>query len=117
MIMIGFLKSFGYAFAGLRAGWKGQRNIKVMVILASAVAVFGWQLGITRIEWAVVALACAVVFGLELMNTAGEKFIDILSPEIDPRYGQIKDVLAGAVLVAAFFAAVAGLLIFLPYLI
>jgi diacylglycerol kinase len=111
-----FLKGFAYAFAGLKAGWTGQRNIKVMAVIALAAAALGWKLGISRHEWALVNLACAVVPALELMNTAGEKLIDILSPEIDQRYGQIKDIMAGAVLVAAFFAAVTGILIFLPYL-
>lgn len=114
--MKGFMMGFAYAFAGLKAGWKGQRNIKVMVVLAGVAAALGIYLNISRVEWAVVALACAVVLSLELMNTAGEKLVDILSPEIDPRYGQIKDILAGAVLLGAVFAAVAGLLIFLPYL-
>ncbi len=111
-----FLMGFAYAFTGLKAGWKGQRNIKVMVVLAAVAAVLGWWLGISKVEWAVVALACGLVLALELMNTAGEKLVDILSPDIDPRYGEIKDILAGAVLVGAVFSAVAGLLIFIPYL-
>jgi len=115
--MKNFLMGFAYAFAGLKAGWNGQRNIKVMVFLALVAAALGFWFGISRVQWAVVALACAVVLSLELMNTAGEKLVDILSPEVDPRYGQIKDILAGAVLVAAFFAAVAGALIFLPFFI
>ena len=114
--MKGFLMGFAYAFAGLKTGWQGQRNIKVMAGLAVATAALGWWLGISNGEWAVVSLACGLVFSLELMNTAGEKLVDILSPEIDPRYGLIKDILAGAVLVAAIFAAVAGMLVFLPYL-
>lgn len=113
--MKSFLKGFVYAFAGLKAGWKGQRNIKVMVVLAVAAGGMGWWLGISRLDWAVVSLACGLVLAMELMNTAGEKLVDILSPEFDPRYGQVKDILAGAVLVSAIFAAVAGVLVFLPY--
>ena len=114
--MKGFLMGFAYAFAGLKAGWKGQRNIKVMVGLGFLAVVLGWWLGITKFEWAVVALACGLVLALELLNTAGEKLVDILSPEMNPRYGEIKDILAGSVLVAAIFSAIAGALIFIPYL-
>ena len=114
--MKGFLMGFAYAFAGLKAGWKGQRNIKVMVAVGGVAAGLGWWLGLSRLEWSVIALACGLVLGLELLNTAGEKLVDILSPDIDPRYGEIKDILAGAVLVAAIFAAVAGVLVFMPYL-
>ncbi len=116
MSMKGFLMGFVYAFAGLRAGWKGQRNIKVMSALAVVAGGLGWWLGISREEWAVLALACGLVLSLELMNTAGEKLVDILSPDMDPRYGSVKDILAGGVLTGAVFAAVAGVIIFLPYL-
>lgn len=114
------MKNFGmgfvYAWRGLLAGWQGQRNIKVMLAVALAAVAMGWWLEISGGQWAVVLLACGLVFSLELANTALEKLVDILSPGHDPRYGQIKDVMAGAVLVAAVFSAVAGVVIFLPYL-
>ncbi len=112
--MKAFLMGFVYAGRGLQAGFNGQRNIKVMLAMAMVAAALGWWLQISNLEWAVVSLACAVVFSLELFNTAGEKLVDILSPDFNARYGEIKDILAGAVLVAAFFAAVSGVLIFLP---
>ncbi len=111
-----FLMGFVFAARGLRAGWSGQRNIKVMLGLALLAGGLGWWLEITSLEWAVISLSCGLVLSLELINTAGEKLVDILSPEIDPRYGRIKDILAGAVLVAAMFAAVAGAVVFLPKL-
>ena len=113
--MKAFLRGFLYAYAGIKAGWKGQLNIKVMIFLAGCAAALGFYVGLSRVQWAVVALACALVLAMELMNTAGEKLVDILSPEIDPRYGRIKDIMAGAVLVAAIFSAVAGVLVFWPY--
>ena len=111
-----FLMGFVFAARGLRAGWSGQRNIKVMIGLAAVAVGLGWWLGLDSVEWAVISLACGLVLSMELINTAGEKLVDILSPEIDPRYGRIKDILAGAVLVAAIFAAVAGAVVFLPKL-
>ena len=111
-----FLMGFVYAARGLRAGWQGQRNIKVMVGMAALAVILGWWLKISSLEWAVVSLACGLVLSLELINTAGEKLVDILSPNIDSRYGQIKDILAGAVLTAAVLAAVAGAVVFLPKL-
>jgi len=110
-----FLRGFVYAGRGIAAGWRGQTNIKVMLLIAVLACALGWWQGITRAEWGVVLLACGLVMGLELMNTAGEKLVDILSPDHDPRYGRIKDILAGAVLVAALCAAGAGLVIFVPY--
>lgn len=111
-----FLMGFVFAGRGLATAWRGQTNIKVMAAVGLAAIALGWWLEISPGEWGVVLLACGLVLGLELMNTAGEKLVDILSPEHDERYGRVKDILAGAVLVAAVFAAVAGVVIFWPRL-
>ena len=112
--MKAFMMGFVYAGRGLKAGICGQRNIKVMLGLGVVAVVLGWWLQISNLEWAVISLACGLVLSLELLNTAGEKLVDILSPEFNAQYGEIKDIMAGAVLVAAIFAAAAGLVVFLP---
>ena len=73
-------------------------------------------MNISLMEWCLVTLAMGLVLSLELLNTAGEKLVDILSPDHDPRYGMVKDILAGAVLIAALAAALVGSLVFLPRL-
>ena len=113
--MSGFLKGFVYAWRGIAAGAAG-RNFRVMLGAATAVIVLGWFLNISLMEWGLVTLAMGTVLALELFNTAGEKLVDILSPDHDPRYGLVKDILAGAVLLAALAAAVVGALVFLPKL-
>lgn len=111
--MGGFLKGFVFAWRGIAAGGRG-RNFRVMLLVAVAVIVTGYLLKITSVEWSLLMLSIGMVLGLELVNTAGEKLVDILSPEHDPRYGMVKDLLAGAVLVAAFCAAALGIFIFWP---
>jgi len=108
--MTGFLKGFLFAWRGIAAGAQG-RNFRIMSVAAAAVVVFGFFCGISRLEWILVALAMGLVLALELVNTAGEMLVDILSPEHDGRYGQVKDVLAGAVLVAAVATAIVGWLV------
>ena len=111
--MAGFWKGFVYAWRGIAAGASG-RNFRVMLAVAAAAILLGIYLGLSPLEWALVSLATGLVLGLELVNTAGEKLVDILSPGHDPRFGQVKDVLAGAVLAAAVAAAVVGVLIYWP---
>ena len=113
--MSGFLKGFVYAWQGIAAGAAG-RNFRVMLAAAVVVIVLGFFLNISLMEWCLVTLAMGLVLSLELLNTAGEKLVDILSPDHDLRYGIVKDILAGAVLVAALVAAVVGALVFLPKL-
>lgn len=113
--MTGFLMGFVYAWRGLAAGAKG-RNFRVMLVMTVAVTLLGIIEEISPQEWALIALATGLVLGLELVNTAGEKLVDILSPGHDPRYGMVKDILAGAVLMAALSATGVGIVIFWPRL-
>lgn len=108
-----FLMGFRHAGRGVAAGMRGQRNIKVMLVLAGAAAALGWYRGLSRLEWAVIVLCIGLVLALELLNTAGERLVDILCPDHDPRYGLVKDIMAAAVLVAAAAAALVGALVFL----
>ena len=113
--MTGFLKGFVYAWKGIAAGAAG-RNFRVMLAAVAGVIVLGCFLEISGVEWALLTLSMGLVLALELLNTAGEKLVDILSPDHDPRYGMVKDILAGAVLVSALAAAIVGALVFLPRL-
>jgi diacylglycerol kinase len=107
-----FLKSFVYAFRGVMSGFLGQRNIKIMSDMGLLVVLLGYYFEISRTEWALVVVTSSLVLAVELLNTAGEKLVDILSPDFDPRYGEVKDILAGASLVASIAAACVGFLIF-----
>lgn len=108
-----FLMGFVFAGRGIAQGLKGERNFRVMLAVAAVAVALGFQQGISRLEWVAVVLCVGLVLSLELVNTAGERLVDILSPEHDPRYGRVKDILAGAVLVASMAAAVVGILVFL----
>jgi diacylglycerol kinase len=110
-----FILGFVYAWRGVRAG-AGGRNFRVMLAAAAVVILLGYILTISAVEWALVVLAMGLVLALELLNTAGEKLVDILSPGPDPRYGRVKDLLAGGVLLAAATAAVVGTIVFWPKL-
>jgi diacylglycerol kinase len=111
--MTAFLKGFVYAARGIAAGSRG-RNFRVMILATVVVAGLAWWLHASTTQWALLALSMGLVLALELVNTAGEMLVDILSPEHDVRYGRVKDMLAGAVLVVAMAAAVVGVLILGP---
>jgi len=56
------------------------------------------------------------VFVAELFNSAIESLVDLISPDFNKKAGMIKDMAAGAVLISAVTALVAGLIIFIPKL-
>ena len=74
----------------------------------------GFLLKISAAEWLAVVVSIAFVLALEAINTALEFLTDLVSPHIHPLARDVKDVAAGAVLVAAMGAAVVGAIIFLP---
>ncbi len=60
-------------------------------------------------------MAVVMVFALEIINTALEKMLDLLHPDNHEVVGEVKDAMAGAVLIASFIAVVVAVLIFYPH--
>ena len=114
--MIKFLKGFGFAFAGIWQMLLHERNFKVHVLALLVVILAGFYFHITAQEWINILLVSALVLSLEAINTAIEKLCDMHTKEIHPQIKLIKDVAAGAVLIAALFAVVIAFLIFIKYL-
>ena len=74
----------------------------------------GAALGITPTEWCICLTLFGLVIALELVNTAIESVVDLVTTERKPLAKTAKDTAAGAVLVAAIMAAIVGLIIFVP---
>ncbi|MBR7045990.1 MAG: diacylglycerol kinase family protein [Lachnospiraceae bacterium] len=109
-------KSFVYAFAGIFTCLKKERNIKIHLFMALMVTVFGFILKISVTEWCICLVLFGLIISLELVNTAVEAVVDLVTEEKHPLAGYAKDTAAGAVLAASIFAAVVGLIIFVPKL-
>ncbi len=107
-----FLKSFLFAVQGFRFAVSTERNIKVMLGGGAFAVVMGLILQIDLISWAIVLLCCGCVLAAELMNTAVETIVDLVSPEYHPLAGHAKDVAAAAVYVLSFLVAVVGIFVF-----
>ena len=110
--MRALLKSFVYAFRGILAAVKTQRNMRIHLTAAVYVTAFSFFYDLTRTEYALLALTFGAVISCEMINTAVEAAVDISSPDYSEKAGFAKDVAAGAVLVAAIFAVVVGVLLF-----
>ncbi len=108
--------SLAFALAGLRSAFHSQANLRIHTVIAACVAIAGFVLRISRVEWAVIAGLIAMVIALELLNTAIEAVVDLASPAFHPLAKTAKDTAAAAILVTAVGSVIAGLLIFLPRL-
>jgi diacylglycerol kinase len=112
----GRMRAFGYAFAGLVYAFKIGHAIWIQSAIAAVVILLGIYLHISMNDWRWIALAIALVWTTEILNTAVETVCDALHPEHHPVIGVAKDAAAGAVLMVGLGAMVIGLLTFWPYL-
>lgn len=106
--------SFRYALEGLGYAVKSQRNLKIHLFFASLAICLAWLLGIRKLEWLLILLVIGLVIVLELVNTAMEAAIDLVTKDHHPLAKIAKDVAAASVLVAVILAVVVGLVVFLP---
>lgn len=108
------VRAFRDAFRGVAELLHTQRNARFHFVATVVVLAAGLWLGLSLLEWALVALCIALVLALEAVNTALEYLTDLVSPHYHPLAGKAKDIAAGAVLFSAVGAVVVGLLIFGP---
>ena len=111
-----FLSGFAYAFAGIGYCFRMQANFRVHISISIVAIILGVLLGMSWVEWALLATMITLVLAAEMVNTMVESLVDLVTPEYHPLAKIAKDVSAGVVLVTAMGAAVVGILLFLPKL-
>ncbi|HRI22550.1 MAG TPA: diacylglycerol kinase family protein [Panacibacter sp.] len=111
------LKSFQHAFSGMKYFFLQDRNGKIHLAAAVLVIAFSFALKISSGEWVVVLLCTAIVMSLEMINASIEKFCDLVQPDFHHVIKIIKDICAGAVLLAAIVSAAIACIIFIPKMI
>jgi diacylglycerol kinase len=108
------LESFRYAFSGIWHTFKTQRNAQIHLVIAVAIFILGLALKLNLTEWAILTLTAGFVISIEMLNTVAEAAMDYATSDFNPQVKMVKDVAAGAVLVAAITAVLVGLLILGP---
>lgn len=108
------LKSFSFACQGILEAVRTERNIKIHFALTAIVVFFGWYFSLNGMEWLFILAAIAGTITLELVNSAIERVVDLITDQIHPLAKQAKDIAAGAVFIYAIFSIIVGLIIFLP---
>lgn len=111
------IRSFGYAFSGLKTLFREEHNAWIHAAATVLVIAAGFLLRLSETEWIAVTAAIGLVIAAEAFNSSIERLADVVQPERDARIKSVKDLAAGAVLACAIAAAVIGLIIFLPKLI
>ena len=110
------VKSFSFACQGILEAVRTERNIQIHVVAMLVVVFFGWYFSLNGMEWLFILAAIAGTIALELVNSAIERVVDLVTDQIHPLAKQAKDIAAGAVFIYAIFSIIVGLIIFLPKL-
>lgn len=111
------IRSFRYALAGLKVFFGTEHNAWIHLTATAVAIIMSFLLKISAMEWVGVLFAIGLVCSAEAFNTCIEKIMDRLLPQQDETVKYVKDLAAGAVLMAAIVAAIIGLIIFLPKII
>lgn len=109
------LQSFRYASRGILIAWRSEQSFRIQVIAAIIVLALIVWFKVQRAHAIVLLLLIIFVLTLEIINSILERFVDVFKPRIHPMVEEIKDLMAGAVLIASLGALIVGLLIFVPY--
>lgn len=103
------------ALRGVRFAGRRQPNLRAQVAIAGLVLLGGAAAGFSAIELAVLAAAIGLVLSAELLNTSIEMLTDLVSPDEDPRAGEVKDVSAAGALIASAAAAALAAFVVCPH--
>lgn len=111
-----FIRSLRHAMRGVLLVLRFERNFRIQVTIGLAVLGAFLLVPLKAWEQVVLLVVVALVLVLELLNSSVERLLDLLKPRLDVYAGDVKDMMAGAVLIASLCAILVGLIIFWPHL-
>ena len=112
-----FFKAVVYAAEGVKYFFSRNRNAKFQLVMGITAIVLGFTVSLPAFQWLLVLHCIGLVISLEMINSAIEKYCDLVTTDYHPRIKVIKDMAAGSVLVASMISLVIGLIIFIPALV
>lgn len=108
--------SFTYAFRGIAYVFKTELNFRIHTIVGLLIIGLATYLRLSWWRVSFLILVIVLVLVMEMINTALERFTDLLKPRLHHYVSTIKDIMAGVVLITALGAVIIGIVLFAPYL-
>ena len=112
-----FFNSFTYPVKGLKYAYRNEQNLVVDIGIALIVIIASFIFKVSLIEAAILALTIGLVLAGELINTAIEATVDLVTEDYHPLAKVAKDTSSAAVFVISIVSIIVGLIIFLPKII
>lgn len=112
-----FFNAVVFAFQGIKQFFSRDRNGKIQIVMGITAIILGFAVSLSSLQWLLVLFCIGLVISLEMINSAIERYCDLVTTDFHPGIKVIKDVAAGAVLVASIMSLIIGLIIFIPALV
>lgn len=109
-------RSFGYAFRGLEHAYKRDQNLRIHFFIAILVVIASIIFKVNTFEMGILGVMILLVMVTEMINTALERMVDLITKEHHEDAKIAKDVAAGMVFLTAVGSLIVGVLIFLPHI-
>ncbi len=109
-----FLLSFKYAIDGIITTIIEERNIKIHLLAIIVVIIMGLAYKISSIEWIICIILFGLVIATEMLNTAIENAVDLVTDEKNIFAKKAKDAAAGSVLISSIVSAIIAGIIWIP---
>lgn len=110
-----FFRSVQHALRGVSVVFSSEQSFRIQVYAGLGVLMAGALFRVKTHEWILLILLVGSVLTLELINSIFERLVDAFKPRLHPAVKDIKDIMAGAVLIVSVIAAAVGVTIFLPH--
>ena len=109
-----FFNAVLFALQGIKQFFSRDRNGQIQMVIGITAIILGFTVSLSSYQWLLVLFCIGLVISLEMINSAIERFCDLVTTDFHPGIKIIKDVAAGAVLVASITSLIIGLIIFIP---
>ncbi len=110
-----FIESVGYAIEGIKVAIRYNRNIRIHIVIAVLVVIATFIFGLNQFEKAIICMIILLVISAEMINTAIEEIVDLVTKDYKEEAKYAKDVSAGMVLIVATGSIAVGFLVFTPH--
>jgi undecaprenol kinase len=109
---IRLVKSFSYALSGLKEVIRAERNMQLHLGISGIVILLAVVFRFSRFEWLILLLTIGVMLCLEMVNSAIERVVDLITTDYHPLAEKAKDASAAAVFVFSIISVLVGMLLF-----
>lgn len=108
------LSSIKNSWNGLKAAYKNEQSVYIHLVCTIILLLLSFLLEISLTQWLIIIAIIGLTLVVELLNTAIESTVDLVTEEFHPLAKVAKDTASAAEFVLTLTSALIALMIFIP---